>query len=90
MMTKEKARAQLEAYRTNRYALGAKEGDETDQALVIAMAALGADAGLEPCPVCKFGGEHDPECFYCLGTNIDTIAHPEVDKVAKRALGWPA
>lgn len=88
MMTKEKAREQLAAYRANRYALGAKEGDETDQALVIAMAALGSANGLNACPICDDAGKHDPGCWYCLGTNIDTVTHPEVNVVAKRALGW--
>lgn len=90
VLTKEKAAEQLAAYRANRYALGAKEGDETDQALVIAMAALGAESGLVSCIACVDKGEHDPHCWYCLGTGIDPMTHPEVEAVAKRALGWPA
>lgn len=90
VLTKEKAAEHLQAMRLNRYAVGGKEGDDMDQSLAIALAALGEDGKLEACPVCRDAGKHDPGCWYCLGTNVDTVAHPGVGKVAKRALGWPA
>jgi len=87
VITKQNAHAHLVAFRASRYQLGAKPGDETDQALVIAMAALRPDgAGLDSCPVCS----SDPDCWYCLGTNIDTVKHWEIDDLAKRARGWRA
>lgn len=87
MITKKTAHAHLVAFRASRHQMGGKPGDETDQALVIAMAALRPDgAGLEGCPVCS----SDPECWFCLGTNIDTVKHREIDDVAKLARGWRA